>query len=62
MTKYFFQFPKIEYNLSKSKCKHKEVTDIFRRVKEVRLVDNVSLFDKYDVAEVKNLKMYHTNI
>ena len=52
MTKYFDQFPIIDYNLSGVNGKTTEVTDIFRRVKaRSKLADNVTLFDKYDVTE-----------
>ena len=52
MTKYFDQFPIINYNLTGVNGKTVEVTDIFRRVKaRSKLADNVTLFDKYDVAE-----------
>ena len=52
MTKFFDQFPKINYNLSGINGKTKEVTDIFRRVKaRSKIADNVTLFDNYDVAE-----------
>ena len=52
MTKYFDQFPIIDYNLSGINGNTKEVTDIFRRVKaRSKIQDNVTLFDNYDVAE-----------
>ena len=52
MTKYFDQFPIIDYNLSGTNGNTKEVTDIFRRVKaRSKIQDNVTLFDNYDVAE-----------
>ena len=52
MTKYFDQFPIIDYNLSGVNGNTTEVTDIFRRVKaRSKIADNVTLFDKYDVAE-----------
>ena len=52
MTKYFEQFPVIEYNISGTNGNTKEVTDIFRRVKaRSKIADNVTLFDNYDVAE-----------
>ena len=52
MTKYFDQFPIIDYNLSDTNGNTKEVTDIFRRVKaRSKIQDNVTLFDNYDVAE-----------
>ena len=52
MTKYFDQFPIIDYNLSGVNGNTKEVTDIFRRVKaRSKIANNVALFDKYDVAE-----------
>ena len=52
MTKYFDQFPIIDYNLTGINGKTVEVTDIFRRVKaRSKLADNVTLFDKYDVTE-----------
>ena len=52
MTKYFDQFPTIEYNLSGVNGNTVDVTDIFRRVKaRNKIADNVTLFDKYDVAE-----------
>ena len=48
MTKYFDQFPIIDYNLSGINGNTKEVTDIFRRVKaRGKISDNVTLFDKY---------------
>ena len=50
MTKYFKQFPLIDYNLSGVNGNTQEVTDIFRRVKvRSKISDNVILFDKYDV-------------
>ena len=52
MTKYFNQFPKIDYNLSGVNGNTKVVTDIFRRVKaRSKLMKNLTLFDKYDVQE-----------
>ena len=52
MTKYFDQFPLIDYNLSGVNGNTTEVTDIFRRVKaRSKIADNVTLFDNYDVAE-----------
>ena len=52
MAKFFPQFPKIEYNLSGKNGNTNVVTDIFRRVKiRSKIADNVSLLDKYDVAE-----------
>ena len=52
MTKFFDQFPKINYNISGINGKTKEVTDIFRRVKaRSKIAENVTLFDKYDVQE-----------
>ena len=52
MTKYFDQFPIIDYNLSGVNGNTIEVTDIFRRVKaRSKLADNITLFDKYDVQE-----------
>ena len=52
MTKYFDQFPRINYNLSGVNGNTTVVTDIFRRVKaRGKLQDNVTLFDKYDVLE-----------
>ena len=46
MTKYFNQFPIINYNLTGVNGKTVEVTDIFRRVKaRSKLADNVTLFD-----------------
>ena len=52
MTKYFDQFPVIQYNLSGVNGNTVDVTDIFRRVKaRSKIADNVTLFDKYDVAE-----------
>ena len=52
MTKYFDQFPIIDYNLTGVNGNTTEVTDIFRRVKaRSKIADNVTLFDKYDVAE-----------
>ena len=52
MTKYFDQFPIIDYNLSGVNGNTVKVTDIFRRVKaRSKIADNVTLFDKYDVAE-----------
>ena len=52
MTKYFKQFPLIDYNLSGVNGNTQEVTDIFRRVKvRSKIADNVTLFDKFDVHE-----------
>ena len=52
MTKYFDQFPRINYNLSGVNGNTTVVTDIFRRVKaRSKLQNNVTLFDKYDVLE-----------
>ena len=52
MTKYFAQFPIIDYNLTGVNGNTTEVTDIFRRVKaRSKIANNVTLFDKYDVAE-----------
>ena len=52
MTKYFKQFPLLEYNLSGVNGNSQEVTDIFRRVKvRSKIADNVTLFDKFDVHE-----------
>ena len=52
MAKFFPQFPKIQYNLSGKNGNTNVVTDIFRRVKiRSKIADNVSLLDKYDVAE-----------
>ena len=52
MGSFFPQFPKIEYNLSGVNGNTNVVTDIFRRVKiRSKIADNVSLLDKYDVAE-----------
>ena len=52
MTKFFDQFPTINYNLSGVNGNSKEVTDIFRRVKaRSKLANNVTLFDKFDVEE-----------
>ena len=52
MAKFFPQFPKIQYNLSGKNGNTNSVTDIFRRVKiRSKIADNVSLLDKYDVAE-----------
>ena len=52
MTKYFDQFPIIDYNLTGVNGNTTEVTDIFRRVKaRSKIAHNVTLFDKYDVAE-----------
>ena len=52
MTKFFDQFPRINYNLSGVNGNTTEVTDIFRRVKaRNKIADNVTLFDNYDVAE-----------
>ena len=52
MTKYFNEFPRIQYNLSGVNGTTVDVTDIFRRVKiRSKIADNVTLFDKYDVIE-----------
>ena len=52
MTKYFDQFPLIDYNLSGINGNTNEVTDIFRRVKaRSKIQNNVTMFDNYDVAE-----------
>ena len=52
MTKYFNEFPRIQYNLSGVNGTTVDVTDIFRRVKiRSKIDDNVTLFDKYDVIE-----------
>ena len=52
MTKFFDQFPRINYNLSGVNGNTTVVTDIFRRVKaRSKLQDNITLFDKYDVLE-----------
>jgi len=52
MSKYFNQFPLTNYNLSGKNGNTVLVTDIFRRVKaRSKIADNVTLFDKYDVAE-----------
>ena len=52
MGSFFSQFPKINYNLSGVNGNTNIVTDIFRRVKiRSKIADNVSLLDKYDVAE-----------
>ena len=52
MTKFFEQFPLVNYNLSGINGNTIQVTDIFRRVKaRSKIADNVTLFDKYDVAE-----------
>jgi len=52
MTKYFNEFPKINYNISGVNGNTKVVTDIFRRVKaRSKLIKNLTLFDKYDVQE-----------
>ena len=52
MTKYFDQFPVVDYNLSGVNGNTIEVTDIFRRVKiRSKLANNVTLLDKYDVHE-----------
>ena len=49
--KYFNQFPGIDYDL-KGDGNRTIVTDIFRRVKaRSKIASNVTLFDKYDVAE-----------
>ena len=52
MSKFFNQFPLIEYNLSGVNGNTTTVTDIFRRVKvRSKLQNNITLFDKYDVHE-----------
>jgi len=52
MTKYFNQFPRMDYNLSGVNGNTKEVTDIFRRVKtRSKIANNVTMFDNYDIAE-----------
>ena len=52
MSKYFNQFPLTQYNLGGQNGNTTLVTDIFRRVKaRSKIADNVTLFDKYDVAE-----------
>ena len=52
MTKFFEQFPLVNYNLSGVNGNTIQVTDIFRRVKaRSKIADNVTLFDSYDVAE-----------
>ena len=52
MSKFFNQFPLIEYNLSGVNGNTKEVTGIFRRVKvRSKIAKNVTLFDEYDVQE-----------
>ena len=52
MGKFFAQFPRLKYNLSGVNGNTNVVTDIFRRVKiRSKIADNVSLLDKYDVAE-----------
>ena len=52
MAKYFNSFPLTQYNLSGQNGNTTLVTDIFRRVKaRSKIADNVTLFDKYDVAE-----------
>ena len=52
MTKYFDQFPLINYNLTGVNGNTIQVTDIFRRVKaRSKLQDNITLFDKFDVEE-----------
>ena len=52
MTKFFEQFPLVNYNLSGVNGNTIQVTDIFRRVKaRSKIADNVTLFDNYDVAE-----------
>ena len=52
MTKFFDQFPRINYNLTGVNGNTTVVTDIFRRVKaRSKIADNVSLFDKYTVME-----------
>ena len=42
MTKYFNQFPKIDYNISGVNGNTKVVTDIFRRVYKVTFRDKLS--------------------
>tara|TARA_A100001015_G_scaffold105834_1_gene117514 strand:+ start:958 stop:1500 length:543 start_codon:yes stop_codon:yes gene_type:complete len=52
MTKYFQQFPTIQYNISGINGDTKTVTDIWRRVKiRSKIANNVAAFDKYDVQE-----------
>ena len=52
MAKYFNSFPLTQYNLDGQNGNLTLVTDIFRRVKaRSKIADNVTLFDKYDVAE-----------
>ena len=52
MTKYFEQFPLVNYNLTGVNGNTIQVTDIFRRVKaRSKLQDNITLFDKFDVEE-----------
>ena len=52
MTKFFDQFPRINYNLTGVNGNTTVVTDIFRRVKaRNKIANNVSLFDKYTVME-----------
>ena len=52
MTKFFDQFPRINYNLSGVNGDTTVITDIFRRVKaRSKIQDNITLFDKYDVLE-----------
>ena len=52
MTKFFDQFPRINYNLSGVNGNTTIVTDIFRRVKaRSKIQDNITLFDKYTVME-----------
>ena len=47
---YFNQFPVIDYNLTGVNSNTKQITDIWRRVKvRSKIVNNVSLFDKFDV-------------
>ena len=48
---YFSKFPKLLYDI-KNDGNVKLVTDIFRRIKvRSKIKDNISLYDKYDVAE-----------
>jgi hypothetical protein len=48
---YFSKFPKLLYDI-KNDGNYKLVPDIFRRIKvRSKIKDNISLYDKYDVAE-----------
>ena len=48
---YFSKFPKLLYDLNND-GNYKLVPDIFRRIKvRSKIKDNISLYDKYDVAE-----------